>query len=163
MHNGVNSLGATFGTLHQPALIAPLLASVHTAGFAIDDNLGRRRHSGCWCPISITRPHLETRQKTTQGTFDNFLQNCYCGGGRVSAKSHVSRLILGGYRDFYAILWITVKLVRASCRSEHLRERTSDQRYLTDDDRARCRARKCKIDRDKWSIVTVSHYEVLRE
>ena len=40
-------------------------ASRDTAGFALDVNSGRHRHSGCRCPNSIPRPDSETREKIT--------------------------------------------------------------------------------------------------
>ena len=51
-------------------VIATLL---HTAGLALDENLGVRWHSGCRCPISIPSPDSESWRKTTQGTFVGFL------------------------------------------------------------------------------------------
>ena len=39
-----------------------------TAGFANDDNLDERCGSGFRCSISIPRPVMKTRQKTTLGS-----------------------------------------------------------------------------------------------
>ena len=45
-----------------------------TAGLAENCNLGLRCGLGCRCPISIPRPVMKTRQKTTRGTFDKILK-----------------------------------------------------------------------------------------
>ena len=58
----VRLLGGVFVGLTRDARIVrfPILLQLLTAGLALDDNSGARRHSGCRCPISIPRPDLES-------------------------------------------------------------------------------------------------------
>ena len=48
-----------------------------TAGLAENCRLGLRHGSGCRCRISIPRPVMKIRQKTTYRTLDKMLKNIF--------------------------------------------------------------------------------------
>ena len=43
-------------------------SNIPTAGFAKHENMGERCGSACRCPISIPRPVMKSRRKTTPGS-----------------------------------------------------------------------------------------------